>query len=130
MLPPPLNPLHSFWHHHPLCVLCRFDDAADKRKKFQEKQKIFKKNWRKQLSNLEFAQNDAEAKDAIQALTKLIYANGVEIPEGVRKMDLDQVYKSQKEKLAKDTRMEFGKLDALVMRIVTVKPMGEDLLGY
>ena len=111
-------------------MLCRFDDAAEKRKKFQEKQKIFKKNWRKQLSNLEFAQNDAEAKDAIQALTKLIYANGVEIPEGVRKMDLDQVYKSQKEKLAKDTRMEFGKLDALVMRIVTVKPMGEDLLGY
>ena len=81
-----------------------FDAAAEKRKKFQEKQKAFKKAWRKQLSNLEFAETDAEATEAIEALIKLIYENGNEIPEGVRKMDLDQVYKNVKGKLAKETR--------------------------
>ena len=63
---------------------------------------MFKKAWRKRLSDLEFATNDAEATEAIEALIKLIYENGVEIPEGVRKMDLDQVYKTVKGKLGKD----------------------------
>ena len=108
-----------------------FDAAAEKRKKFQEKQKAFKKAWRKQLSNLEFAETDAEATEAIEALIKLIYENGKEIPEGVRKMDLDQVYKNVKGKLAKETRMTFAKLDTIVQKIVTVKPMGDDFdLGY
>ena len=101
------------------------------RDRFQEKQKAFKKAWRKQLSNLEFAETDAEATEAINALIKLIYENGNEIPEGVRKMDLDQVYKNVKGKLAKETRMTFAKLDTIVQKIVTVKPMGDDFdLGY
>ena len=103
-----------------------FDAAAEKRKAFQQKQKIFKKSWRKELSNLEFASNDAEAAEAIEALKKLIYSNGFEIPEGVRKMDLDQVYRTQKAKLNKETRLKFGELDSMVLKIVTVKPMGSD----
>ena len=68
-----------------------FDAAADKRAAFIKKQKEFKKEWRKQLSNLEFCSNDEEALDAITKLRKLIVLNGNEIPEGVRKQDLDQV---------------------------------------
>ena len=46
-------------------------------------------------------------------------------------MDLDQVYKNVKGKLAKETRMTFAKLDTIVQKIVTVKPMGDDFdLGY
>lgn len=101
-----------------------FDAAAEKRAKFLAKQKVFKKAWRKELSNLEFAADDAEAEAAVEALIKLIYQNGKEIPEGVRKMDLDQVYKIQKAKLGKDARMKFAKLDQIVKEIVTVKPMG------
>ena len=69
----------------------QFDAAAEKRKAFMEKQKVFKKEWRKQLANLEFSSNDEEALDAITKLTKLVYMNGKEIPEGVRKQDMDQV---------------------------------------
>ena len=55
---------------------------------------------------MEFASNDAEAEEAIDALIKLIRENGTEIPEGVRKMDLDQVYRAQKDKLTKPARMK------------------------
>ena len=68
-----------------------FDAAAEKRKAFMARQKEFKKEWRKQLANLEFSSDDAEALDAITKLRKLIILNGNEIPEGVRKQDMDQV---------------------------------------
>ena len=103
-----------------------FDAAAEKRKVFLEKQKKFKKAWRKELSNLEFASNDAEFIEAVQNLARLIIANGREIPEGVRKMDLDQVYKTVKPRLQKEARMEFAKLDKMVLEIVTVKSMAEN----
>lgn len=83
-----------------------FEDGAAKRAAFLEKQKKFKKAWRKELSNLEFASGDEEATEAIGALLKLINANGFEIPEGVRKMDLDQVYKAVQPKLSKGARSE------------------------
>ena len=47
-----------------------FDGAAEKREAFLKKQKSFKKAWRKELSNLEFAQNDEEASAAVGALYK------------------------------------------------------------
>lgn len=103
-----------------------FDAAAEKRAEFMKKQKLFKKAWRKELSNLEFATSDEEASAAVQGLIKLIFQNGNEIPEGVRKMDLDQVYKTVQPKLGKEARMDFQKLDRLVQTIVTVKPMGAD----
>ena len=84
----------------------RFDIDAEKRAAFKAKNKAYKKAWRKELSNLEFASNDAEAEEAIDALIKLIRENGTEIPEGVRKMDLDQVYRAQKDKLTKPARMK------------------------
>ena len=103
-----------------------FDLAAEKRKKFMEGQKKFKKAWRAKLSDLEFAQTDAEATEAVDGLYTLIMANNQEIPEGIRKMDLDQVYKIVKPRLNKDARMNFQKLDALVLKIVTTKKMGEE----
>ena len=102
----------------------KFTADEARRAEFLKKQKVFKKNWRKELANLEFASNDQEALDAINALARLIQVNGNEIPEGVRKMDLDQVYKTVQGKLAKDTRMQFKALDAMVLKIVTVKSMG------
>jgi len=99
---------------------------AEKRAAFQTKQKVFKKAWRKELAQLEFADTDAEALDAIQGLVNLIIKNGNEIPEGVRKQDMDQVYKVVQGKLQKETRLEFKKLDAFVQKIVTVKSMGEN----
>ena len=98
-----------------------FEAGQEKRAAFQKKQKSFKKAWRKQLSELEFSQNDEEATVAVDALFKLVIENGGEIPEGVRKMDLDQVYKTVKPKLGKTARMNFAKLDKLVLDIVTVK---------
>lgn len=68
-----------------------FAPAEEKRQAFLAKQKVFKKAWRKQLANLEFSSNDQEALEAIVELSNLINKNGFEIPEGVRKMDLDQV---------------------------------------
>ena len=104
----------------------KFEVDAAKRQAFQARQKIFKKAWRKELSNLEFSSNDAEATEAINSLIKLIAQNGNEIPEGIRKMDLDQVYKTVQGNLQKDTRMQFKKLDGIVQQIVTVKSMGVD----
>ena len=106
--------------------LSQFEVNYELRQKFLEKQKVFKKAWRKELANLEFCSNDAEALDAIQALVTLIIKNGKEIPEGVRKQDLDQVYKTVQGKLAKETRLEFKKLDAFVQQIVTVKNMNDN----
>ena len=102
----------------------KFTADEERRAVFLKKQKVFKKNWRKELANLEFASNDEEAATAINALGRLIQANGNEIPEGVRKQDMDQVYKQVQGRLAKDTRMQFKALDAVVQKIVTVKSMG------
>ena len=93
---------------------------------FLKKQKVFKKAWRKQLAELEFSSNDAEAMQAIDNLIELIFKNGKEIPEGVRKMDLDQVYKTVQGNLQKETRMEFKSLDALVLKVTSTKQMGSD----
>lgn len=98
-----------------------FEAGQEKRAAFQKKQKTFKKAWRKQLSELEFSTTDEEATAAVDALFKLVIENGGEIPEGVRKQDLDQVYKTVKPRLGKAARMNFGKLDKLVLDIVTVK---------
>ena len=103
-----------------------FDADELRRRQFKEKQKIFKKAWRKQLANLEFSTNDAEATEAIKALGKLIADNGYEVPEGIRKMDLDQVYKTVQGNLQKETRMEFKSLDALVLKVTSTKQMGSD----
>ena len=107
-----------------------FNADEEKRRKFLEKQKAFKKAWRKELSNLEFAANDAEFIAANDALFKLIKDNGFQIPEGVRKMDLDQVYKTVQPRLDKNARMEFQKLNKVVTDIVTVKREGQSELGY
>jgi len=85
------------------------------------KQKAFKKAWRKELSNMEFAANDKEFVDAVEALYKLVRANGLEVPEGIRKMDLDQVYKTVAPRLGKEARMEFLQLDQVIRDITTVK---------
>ena len=53
-------------------------------------------------------------------------ANGNDIPEGVRKMDLDQIYKRIKPDLGKKARMEFLQLDEMVRNAVRVKNMAED----
>ena len=105
----------------------QFEQDAAKRAAFMEKQKIFKKAWRKQLAELEFSSNDEEALAAINSLIELVYKNGKEIPEGVRKQDMDQVYKTVQAKLDKPTRMQFKKLDQIVQEIVTVKAMGVEL---
>ena len=107
-----------------------FSADEDKRRKFLEKQKAFKKAWRKELSNLEFATSDAEFVEANDALFKLIQQNGFQIPEGVRKMDLDQVYKTVQPRLSKSARMEYAKLNKIVTDIVTVKREGQTELGY
>ena len=48
-----------------------FDEGADKRAAFAEKQKKYKKAWRKELSNMEFSANDAEFTDAVDSLYKV-----------------------------------------------------------
>ena len=60
----------------------------------------------------------------------MIKDNGFQIPEGVRKMDLDQVYKTVQPRLDKNARMEFQKLNKVVTDIVTVKREGQSELGY
>ena len=100
-----------------------FNNDEAKRAAFRDKNKKFKKAWRQELGNLEFSTNDAEAVAAMRALTQLIKENGGEIPEGVRKQDLDQIYTTIKPNLEKDARLEFLKLDQVVRNIVTVKKM-------
>ncbi len=87
-----------------------FGTDEEKRAAFKAKQKKYKKAWRKELSNLEFASNDAEAISAVDNLYGLLKENNFEVPEGVRKMDLDQVYKTVQPKLGKGARMNFQKV--------------------
>lgn len=107
-----LSPLPALANTQPdlLEPMTGFEAGAEKRKAFMENQKKFKKAWRRELSNLEFATTDQEAIDATDNLYKLISQNNFEVPEGVRKMDLDQVYKSVKDKLGKGARMNFQKV--------------------
>lgn len=102
-------------------TMAGFDAAAEKRVEYQAKQKAYKKAWRRELSNLEFSTSDEEAKAACIELMKLIRANGNTIPEGIRKMDLDQVYKGVKPRLEKPARMVFADLDKLVLTAVSAK---------
>ena len=55
----------------------------------------------------------------------MVLENG-NLPEGVRKMDLDQVYKRVKPNLGKQARTEYLELEALVRRAVPVKDMRQD----
>lgn len=48
-----------------------FSAGEAKRAEFLEKQKKYKKAWRKEISNLEFATNDAEFEAALEALYKV-----------------------------------------------------------
>ncbi|EOD28866.1 hypothetical protein EMIHUDRAFT_442900, partial [Emiliania huxleyi CCMP1516] len=58
-------------------VQAGFDEAAEKRARYQAMQKDYKKAaWRKQLSNLEFSDSDGEALEAIKAIIKLIREHG------------------------------------------------------
>mmetsp|Transcript_39884 Transcript_39884/g.122807 ORF Transcript_39884/g.122807 Transcript_39884/m.122807 type:complete len:177 (+) Transcript_39884:39-569(+) len=107
-------------------VQAGFDEAAEKRARYQAMQKDYKKAWRKQLSNLEFSDSDGEALEAIKAIIKLIREHGNEIPQGVRKQDLDQVYKRVQPNLSKPVRMAFLDLDGLVQKAVTVKDLRAD----
>jgi len=107
-----------------------FGTGEEKRKAFLDNQKKYKKAWRRELSNLEFASNDEEAIAAVDSLFKLIQENKFEVPEGVRKMDLDQVYKAVQPKLGKNARMNFQKLDQVVRDITSVKGVDKDELGY
>ena len=100
-----------------------FGDSEVKRAEFTKLQAKYKKAWRKELSNLEFATSDAEAVDAVSNIIKLIRQNGNEIPQGIRKQDLDQVYKRVKPSLGKEARLAFLDLDALVGKIVSVKSL-------
>eukprot|EP00308_Calcidiscus_leptoporus_P017862 CAMPEP_0119380424 /NCGR_PEP_ID=MMETSP1334-20130426/56951_1 /TAXON_ID=127549 /ORGANISM="Calcidiscus leptoporus, Strain RCC1130" /LENGTH=184 /DNA_ID=CAMNT_0007400249 /DNA_START=9 /DNA_END=563 /DNA_ORIENTATION=+ len=103
-----------------------FDDDEARRAAFLKKQKAYKKAWRKELANFEYATSDDEAMVAINALTKMVKENGMEIPEGVRKMDLDQVYKRVKPNLGKNVRLAFGEFDRVVGSVVTVKDLRAD----
>ena len=100
-----------------------FGADEQKRAAYQAKQKAYKKAWRKELSNLEYMSNDAEAIAAIKALTKLVKENGMEIPQGIRKQDLDQVYKRVKPQLGKEARLAFLEFDNIVRRITTVQDL-------
>ena len=136
-----------------------------KRAKFVEAQKQYKKKWRQELANLEYASNENESIEAIEALARvrrgrterflllpratrcscrprlcppshctrtrpppaqLVQTNNGDIPEGARKMDLDQIYKRIKPDLGKKARMEFLQLDEMVRNAVRVKNMAED----
>ncbi|KAL1529986.1 hypothetical protein AB1Y20_000912 [Prymnesium parvum] len=100
-----------------------FSADEAKRAAFLEKQKKFKKAWRKELSNLEYAADDEEFVTGIQNIVKLIMANGKDLPEGARRQDLDQVYKRVQPKLGKNARMSFQQLDKLVLDITSVKTL-------
>ena len=55
------------------------------------------------------------------APAQMVLENGGAIPEGVRKMDLDQIYKKVKPNLGKEARMEYLELEAIVRKAVTVQ---------
>ena len=56
----------------------------------------------------------------------MIQKNNGDIPEGVRRQDLDQIYKRIKEGMGKTARMSFLQLDELVRNAERVKNMAED----
>ncbi len=108
-----------------------FEEGEAKRAAFIKAQKAYKKAWRRELSNMEFSADDDEAMQAMINLIKMIQENRGEIPEGVRKMDLDQVYKGIQPRLGKRARMIFGDLDGLVRGAVTVKSLKQfDPMDY
>lgn len=99
-----------------------FSAGEQKRAEFEKKQKVYKKAWRKEVANFEYATSDDESMAAIKSLTRLVAING-NLPEGIRKMDLDQVYKRVKPNLGKETRLAFGELDRLVLKVSSVKDL-------
>ena len=58
--------------------------------------------------------------------TQMIQKNNGDIPEGVRRQDLDQIYKRIKEGMGKTARMAFLQLDEVVRNAERVKNMAED----
>ena len=100
-----------------------FGVDEDKRKLFQEKQKKYKKAWRGAASDFEFSSNDDEAMTAIRDLIRLIRENNNEIPQGIRKQDLDQIYAVKKGTMGKQARMAFNQLDATIRDIISPKSL-------
>ena len=142
-------------------------DNEEKRKKFLAAQKVYKKAWRKELAQFEYATSDLETMEALEAMitvrpsrgpatsltpahgaalsayppqqtvaapphsrtappTQMIKRNNGDIPEGVRRQDLDQIYKRIKVNMGKTARMTFLKLDETVRNAERVKNMAED----
>ncbi|KAL3912756.1 MAG: hypothetical protein SGPRY_008225 [Prymnesium sp.] len=91
-----------------------FTADESKRALFMEKQKKFKKAWRKELSNLEYATNDAEFEDAVRAIVKV---------RGFTSEAHRGVYKRVQPKLGKNARMSFMQLDKLVRDITSPKSL-------
>ena len=56
----------------------------------------------------------------------MIKRNNGDIPEGVRRQDLDQIYKRIKGNMGKTARMTFLQLDETVRNAERVKNMAED----
>ena len=57
---------------------------------------------------------------------QMIQKNSGDIPEGVRRQDLDQIYKRIKAGMDKQARMAFLQLDDVVRNAERVKNMAED----
>ena len=101
-------------------------DNEQKRAAFKAAQKVYKKAWRKELANLEYASTDEERIEAVRAMLIMIQKNSGDIPEGVRRQDLDQIYKRIKAGMDKQARMAFLQLDDVVRNAERVKNMAED----
>ena len=100
-----------------------FDASAAKRQAFLEKQKKYKKAWRKSLAELEYAVDDKERIAAITDMARSVKANGGAIPEGTRLMDLEQVYKKIKPEMETEARRDYLGLEGLVRNAVTAKDL-------
>ena len=105
------------------------DDAAAKRAAFEKKARAYKKAWRQQVSNLEFASNDDEFIEAVRNLLVMIEEFGGDtLPDGKgSKVELEQVYVLQKEKLGKNARMAFLQLDSKATTLASPKREGTEL---
>ena len=102
------------------------DDAAAKRAEFKKREAAYRKAWRREISNLEFAANDEEFIDAVRNLLTMIEQFGGDtLPNGKgSKVELEQVYVIQKDKLGKNARMAFLQLDSKATQLASPKREG------
>ena len=102
------------------------DDAAAKRAEFKKREAAYRKAWRREISNLEFASNDEEFIDAVRNLLTMIEQFGGDtLPNGKgSKVELEQVYVIQKDKLGKNARMAFLQLDSKATQLASPKREG------